>query len=302
MAFCESCGRRIPDGQRLCADCAAGERQDRKNWKEELSQAGEPETSGETQPPEGTSDPAQGQPPEGEPDGAGPSAPGPHKPTFAPRAPGEVAVAVMSGLLALFLVFFGVAVFFGSGSPSSGTPTNTLEIWQGTGEDPNAVADPGPDILEMVAPDAQSVLGNTQPTHTYQIVVEDASWQQAYDRALAAGGHLATITSQEEFDAICAQADQAAVATGVRYLWLGARQGAGGWTGTDCWITGEDWTFAPWYPGEPSGQDADGTPENVLCMWNVQQSGWTFNDQRQDLLSVLPEVSGKVGYVIEFEG
>ena len=37
-------------------------------------------------------------------------------------------------------------------------------------------------------------------------------------------------------------------------------------------------------------------------MWNVQQSGWTFNDQRNDLLSVLPQVSGKVGYVIEFEG
>lgn len=298
MAFCESCGRRIPDGQRLCEDCAAEGRR-KQHWKEELSRAGEPEQATDTPCPEGQLPPELNGPSEDLPD---PDSPGPQGPAAASKTPGKVAVAVMSGLLALFLIFFGVAVFFGGGSPSSGTPTNTLEIWQGAGEDPNAVADPGPDTLEMVAPDAQSILANTPPTHTYQIVVEDVSWQEAYDRALAAGGHLATITSQEEFDAICAQADQAAVATGVRYLWLGARQGAGGWTGTDCWITGEDWTFAPWYPGEPSGQDADGTPENVLCMWNVQQSGWTFNDQRQDLLSVLPEVSGKVGYVIEFEG
>ena len=37
-------------------------------------------------------------------------------------------------------------------------------------------------------------------------------------------------------------------------------------------------------------------------MWNVEGSGWTFNDQRGDLIAALPSVSGAVGYVIEFEG
>ena len=288
MAYCESCGREIPQGERLCERCASAAQQGGQSWKEELSRAGEPSRT----------EPVEPEPSEEKPS----RPPKPPKKEPGPRAPGRTAVAVMSGLLGLFLVFFGVAMVFGSRGASGGAiPSQTLESWQGSGDEP-AAADPGPDTVAVSAPDAQTVLENTPPVHTYQIVVEDVSWQEAYDRAQAAGGHLATITSQEEFDAICAQADQAAVITGVRYLWLGARQGSAGWTGSDCWITGEDWTFDAWYPGEPSGQDEDGTPENVLCMWNVQQSGWTFNDQRNDLLSVLPEVSGKVGYVIEFEG
>lgn len=288
MAYCEMCGREIPDGQRRCAHCAPEARQADLNWKEELS--------------------AKASPDGGEPDpGPEPEDPGPSPQAPGPKARGRGAVAVMSAALALFLVFFALAVFWGGRGSGGATPSRTLESWQGDGGQDAAPADPGPDTLTLTAPDAQAVLDNTQPetaaaVHTYQIVVEDVSWQEAYDRAQAAGGHLATITSQEEFDAICTQADQAAVITQVRYLWLGARQGSAGWTGSDCWITGEDWTFDAWYPGEPSGQDEDGTPENVLCMWNVQQSGWTFNDQRNDLLSVLPQVSGKVGYVIEFEG
>lgn len=286
MAFCEECGREIPEGERLCPACDAQQQQSQGSW--------EPE--GETPPPEPETGADRDAPEKNQSPEATETAP-------KPKAPGRTLAAAMGGLLALFLVFFGVALFFGDrGSSGPDTPSRTLETWQGTLGDQAPAADPGPDAIETVAPDAQSVLENTPPVHTYQIVVEDVSWQEANDRAQAAGGYLATITSQEEFEAICAQADQAAVATGVRYLWLGGRMGSAGWSGTDCWITGEDFTFAAWYPGEPSGQDEDGTPEDVLCMWNVENSGWSFNDQRNDLLTVLPEVSGKVGYVIEFEG
>ena len=299
MAFCETCGREIPQGQRLCEACARAERrsgQQRCHPPESPVPEGQPQTTGT---------PEQGRPPKPEKLGKKPAYPEKFSSTKpgSTKAPGRRAVVVMSGLLGLFLVFFGVALFFGSRGPSGGQlPAPTLESWQGSDIDTAPQADPGPEQVEVSAPDAQDVLERTSPVHTYQIVVEDVSWQEAYDRAQAAGGHLATITSQEEFNTICTQADQASVATEVRYLWLGGRKGSAGWTGSDCWITGENWTFDAWYPGEPSGQDEDGTPEDVLCMWNVQQSGWTFNDQRNDLLSVLPEVSGKVGYVIEFEG
>lgn len=48
----------------------------------------------------------------------------------------------------------------------------------------------------------------------------------------------------------------------------------------------------------------DGQRRCAHCAPEARQSsaGWTFSDQRNDLLYILPRVSGKVGYVIEFEG
>ncbi len=298
MSFCENCGSQIPEGERLCRNCL-------------LQQAmrGAPGAAGQS--PEAE----RAAPPDREERERRQDAPDaqPHKQAgqaaaFAPAssARGRGLAIALGALLAAFLLFFAAALVFGGdrAGKEDGTASG-LEAWQGAGEETTS-ADPGPDSLQLTAPDAQQVLENTPPDplegHSYQIVVEDATWQEAYDRAAAAGGHLATITSQEEYDTICALADQAMAETGVRYLWLGARRGSGGWTGSDCWITGEEWSFQLWYPGEPSGQDTDGTVEDVLCLWNVENSGWTFNDQRNDLISVLPTVSGSVGYVIEFEG
>lgn len=76
--------------------------------------------------------------------------------------------------------------------------------------------------------------------------------------------------------------------SGLTYLWLGAKlqSDTEEWKQSG-WITGEDWTFDNWYPGEPSRQDTDGTKELFLCMWkakyNEEEIGWTFNDQRNDI-------------------
>ncbi len=138
---------------------------------------------------------------------------------------------------------------------------------------------------------------------TYEIVASDLSWSEANEAAREAGGHLATITSQEEYDVICALADE----SGLKYLWLGAALTSDEmtWGEDGCWITGEAWSFDVWYPGEPSLADTDGTQEFCLCLWNAAYDGvdigWTFNDQRDNLVEDFPSVSGKVGYVIEFD-
>ena len=88
--------------------------------------------------------------------------------------------------------------------------------------------------------------------------------------------------------------------SGLTYLWLGAKlqSDTEEWKQAG-WITGEDWTFDNWYPGEPSRQDADGTKELFLCMWkakyNEEEIGWTFNDQRNDIVGAFPKIAGKVG-------
>lgn len=138
--------------------------------------------------------------------------------------------------------------------------------------------------------------------HSYEVIAGDFSWQTAKVECENRGGYLATITSKEEYDEICALAD----ASGLTYLWLGALR----YSDTDkwedgSWITGEQWTFDYWYPGEPSMEDLDGTKEYYLCLWNAKYEGnsigWTFNDQRNDLVNILPSVSGSVGYVCEYE-
>lgn len=141
-----------------------------------------------------------------------------------------------------------------------------------------------------------------QTIHTYEVIAGDVSWEAAKSACEERGGYLATITSKEEYDKISEMAER----SGLTYLWLGAKlqTDTEEWTQAG-WITGEDWTFENWYPGEPSRQDADGTKELFLCMWkakyNEEELGWTFNDQRNDIVGAFPKIAGKVGYVCEYE-
>ena len=138
--------------------------------------------------------------------------------------------------------------------------------------------------------------------HTYEVIAGDLSWEDAKNACEERGGYLATITSEEEYEKIGEMADR----SGLTYLWLGAKlqSDTEEWKQAG-WITGEDWTFDNWYPGEPSRQDADGTKELFLCMWkakyNEEEIGWTFNDQRNDIVGAFPKIAGKVGYVCEYE-
>lgn len=210
---------------------------------------------------------------------------------------GRPAAIVLAVLAVLFLLFFILALLFGGKEKTVSDVSQTLTAWQGGTPEPG---DPGPERLTIDAPYAQSLRDNPLPEerHRYELVVADVNWQEACDLARAAGGHLATITSEEEYQDICQLANQIVAELELRYLWLGAQVGDNGW-GDGSWITGEAWTFEVWYPGEPSGIGSDGEPENVLCMWRVADGGWTFNDENPSLVS--DYTAGKIGYVIEFE-
>lgn len=143
---------------------------------------------------------------------------------------------------------------------------------------------------------------SAETAHFYEIIASDTSWEGARMECEYKGGYLATITSKEEYDIVCELAEE----SGLTYLWLGAlRYSDTDRWGDGSWITGEDWTFDYWYPGEPSLEDLDGAKEYYLCLWNAKYEGndigWTFNDQRNDLVTALPAVSGSVGYICEYE-
>jgi hypothetical protein len=136
--------------------------------------------------------------------------------------------------------------------------------------------------------------------HCYQVVVVPGpiAWQQARDEAVARGGHLATITSQEEHEFVYGLASDPAYWNGTSGPWLGGYQPAGspepggGWT----WVTDEAWGYTRWWPdGQPD--DAGGVEDYMNFEGGPNQAvypgGWW-----NDLMNAAP---GPRAYVIEWE-
>lgn len=142
------------------------------------------------------------------------------------------------------------------------------------------------------------VIDYSHHSSRYEVVKQDISWADANAAAIRKGGHLVTITSQDEMNQISAMCEAAE----IKYCWMG------GYTmidSTGCyghWITGEDFNqYQAWYPGEPSRNDVDGTEEKYLMLWNIK-GVWSWNDERINPAGE-PELNyrGKTGYVIEYE-
>ena len=171
--------------------------------------------------------------------------------------------------------------------------------------------DPVQSVQPVIPPSAEPTVEPTveptpeqtpEPTETpvseptYQVVIEDVTWEQAASRCESMGGHLATVRSQDELDAVIKAVEE----SGARFFWLGAyRGGDGEWY----YIDGTKLEFAEWDTNEPSAYDGDGTPENYMLMWKSRSRGiWCFNDTRNDPISVLPKTySGKTAYVCQFD-
>jgi hypothetical protein len=111
-------------------------------------------------------------------------------------------------------------------------------------------------------PEVQWTPGAGGNGHFYQAVCAASTWDQADAAAVAAGRHLATITSTEEnafvFSLIDDQNFWSAAATNYG-PWIGGFQPAaspepaGGWS----WVTGEAFGFTAWYATEPNNNGAE---------------------------------------------
>ena len=80
------------------------------------------------------------------------------------------------------------------------------------------------------------------------------SWTSAQQDAEASGGHLATLTSQDELEFVKGLGPCTACSCCGPHWYLGGVQPSGaaepleGWR----WVTEEPWDFAPWAAGEPN--------------------------------------------------
>ncbi len=114
--------------------------------------------------------------------------------------------------------------------------------------------------------------------HRYQLIEEKLSWEEAQAKCEAMGGHLVTISSAEENQAVQSLASSG----GQAYVWLGCNDLVA--EGTFLWVTGESSAYSNWAPGQPDSWDgnqdymimvtADGTWDDngasslyYICEW-----------------------------------
>lgn len=116
--------------------------------------------------------------------------------------------------------------------------------------------------------------------HLYQLYDNKVTWLQAKRLAEQCGGHLVTITSQGEQDAVYALS---------RYLparkWIGAESFT---NQTMTWITGEAMTYGNWVEGEPNN---DGTIEYCAHLYEDGRWNDVSNGQLEDMN----------GYIVEYD-
>lgn len=147
--------------------------------------------------------------------------------------------------------------------------------------------------------------------HTYELVVSDVTWMQAYDDCIARGGHLVRINSEEEYQAILQQIS-GEEKTNIKFWLGGMRPSADSYEYR--WVY-EDGTYGDeilnqdgkylsyWLSGEPSYQgETPDDPEMYLNMfYRGKEERWVWNDVPNDIIAVVNSYSGTVGYICEYE-
>lgn len=146
--------------------------------------------------------------------------------------------------------------------------------------------------------------------HTYELIVEDVTWTQAYQNCLDKGGYLVRINSDEEYQAILQQIGDEDKKN-IKFWLGGARSseesGDYRWVyedGTygDIILNEEDPYLSYWLSGEPSFFDEAGDVEMYMNMFYVSKEGrWVWNDVADDLIAVVDFYVGTVGYICEYE-
>lgn len=142
-----------------------------------------------------------------------------------------------------------------------------------------------------------------EPTdgHKYEIFHDTLTWEEAKAACEAKGGHLATITSQEEQKMI------ESLNTQNSKLWIGGyKNSAGQW----CWVTGEPWEYQNWGDGEPNNSSNVVADESCVAVWPVkwndlansntyEQSGYICEWEASDVAEET-QVEGYTGHLYEF--
>lgn len=305
--FCKKCGKQLKDGVLFCTRC--GEKVTMPNLSVQMKAEEvirEPEPI-EVPDPIEVPIPVQELEPEEEPV---------HR-----EASKNLLQIVVIGVLILVIVVLAVWYFIWPGhSKESADDVESFSV-QETEQEPEETEEEPPventESLDEQEQEEEEPLEEPaekvreEGVHTYELIVSDVTWTQAYEDCLARGGHLVRINSDEEYQAILQQISNEGK-DNIKF-WLGGRRDSAD-SYEYRWIY-EDWSYGDevlnesdkyssyWLSGEPSYQGE--TPEDPEMYMNMffmsRESRWVWNDVPNDIIAVVNSYSGTVGYICEYE-
>lgn len=160
---------------------------------------------------------------------------------------------------------------------------------------PDASAAPEESAAPVETEEPTPTATPTPAPHRYEVILSNASWENAKKEAEAKGGYLAVIESGEELMKIT----ELAASQGARYVWIGLSRTS---TGELSWVKSTDNGYISWAAGEPSVHDSyTGMAEDYVLLAN-QQGTWLYNDCIGDPAGSYPRFySGVLAYVIEYD-
>lgn len=106
------------------------------------------------------------------------------------------------------------------------------------------------------------------------LLIEAGSWDDSEARAIELGGHLVTISDEQENDFIYNYWGfyGSSTAFNASYLWTGMNDAKD--EGVFVWSSGENVGYTNFNPGEPNGD----IRENYVHFWTTGASAGTWND------------------------
>ena len=145
--------------------------------------------------------------------------------------------------------------------------------------------------------------------HSYEVIIDDCSWDEAYQNALNMGGYLVRINSEEEYEYITSMLE------GDEYqeilFRLGARRDSDSteyyWIDENNKCYGERlndsdyWTNSQWKSGEPNFSYEEDEEICVEMHRNAGGTSWVWNDIPNDVVEEAPYYKGRVGFIVEYE-
>lgn len=140
---------------------------------------------------------------------------------------------------------------------------------------------------------SEELKNNTLTNNKYQVINESMTWHEAKEYCEKLGGHLVTITSQEEQSFINSLLNE-----DKNLYWIGLVSNNNNWE----WITGEDYKYTNWAKDEPN--DDFNETEKVVQIYakdhnNFYKGEW--NDSRIDSGTMEFWQLTNVGFICEFE-
>lgn len=150
--------------------------------------------------------------------------------------------------------------------------------------------------------------------HRYEVIVDDCTWEEAYQNCLSMGGYLARINSKEEFDYITKKVVEKEKDYSKKQYYVGMRRDVN----SDAYylvnenneLVGDrldngytSWANSLWLSKEPSYYDSTlKIEETCVSIFKYKETNkWVMNDIPSNLVVQVPSYKGKLGYICEFD-